>query len=422
MTNKKIKIESTISHIILAVLIVFCLLAVFFSVKWTFAQSIASSAQEIEVAEIAAAMDSGNPQTHYSIAVLQENSFLPDDIPKSLARFEKATSLSPNDYRLWLALGKARERSGDFRGAELAFQKASSLAPNYSQVQWAYGNSLLRQGKNKEAFVQIGKAVESDETLANPAVNAAWMVLEGNVDKIKEVIGDSNYTRAALVMFLLKENKTDEALAIWKSIPLKERVEKFETEGGAIFGNLIEAKKYRLALQLKSQIIPKSAEKLSLGKINNEGFEENIKEAGAAFFEWQLGSETQPQIGIDDKQKRGGDRSLALVFSGRDQRTFRGISQTIIVEGGKQYQLRFFYKADLELAPVFKWEVVDTNEGGVIASTEPLSKNTDWTTVNLSFTPPENTEAFILRLVRSECSSELCPTSGRLWFDDFSLN
>ncbi|MGI8668982.1 MAG: tetratricopeptide repeat protein, partial [Aridibacter sp.] len=162
MSNKSIKIESPISRILLGAAVLIVAVAAVYIFSWMFADSISKNAQDIDMAEFAVGLAPHNPQAHYAIAVLRENSFIPEDVPKSLGEYEKATSLSPNDYRLWLALGKARESSGDVKGAELALQRAIELAPNYAQVQWSYGNILLRQGKTKEAFVQIGKAVEED--------------------------------------------------------------------------------------------------------------------------------------------------------------------------------------------------------------------------------------------------------------------
>ncbi len=77
-----------------------------------FAQSIASSAQELELAEIAADMDSSNPQTHYSIAVLLENSFVPENLPKSLAEFEKAKHMRCSRKELLRPHPKSLQRPG----------------------------------------------------------------------------------------------------------------------------------------------------------------------------------------------------------------------------------------------------------------------------------------------------------------------
>ncbi|MDQ3634396.1 MAG: carbohydrate binding domain-containing protein [Acidobacteriota bacterium] len=421
MSSKSIKIESPLSRILLGVSALAIVAAVIYVFSWMFADSISNSAQDKDVAEFAVGLAPQNPQAHYIVAMLRENSFIPEDIPKSLAGFEKAASLSPNDYRLWLALGKARESNGDVNGAELALQRALELAPNYAQVQWLYGNILLRQGKIKEAFAHIGKAVEGDPELANPAVNTAWSVFNGDLEKIKAVIGDSNYTRAALASFFVKQKRFDEAMNIWNSIPAKEKKDTFKTEGENLFKSLIEEKKYRAALLVKNQLAD-NTRNTAIGRINNGSFEENIKDEQAEKFEWELGAGNQPQIAVDDQQHHDGNRSLVLSFGGVNNREFRNISQLVPIESSKQYTLKLFYKSDLETTAKFVWEVVDTNDNKIIASTEAFAEKADWTSLNASFTTSENTEAVIIRVVRSDCDSALCPTSGRLWFDEFSLN
>ena len=112
---------------------------------------------------------------------------MPEDLPTSLAEYEKAASLSPNDYRLWLALGKAREQSGDSKGAELALERAINLAPNYARVLWAYGNILLRQGKIAKAYTQIRRAVDQDFKFANPAATSVWQVFDGDIEKVRQI-------------------------------------------------------------------------------------------------------------------------------------------------------------------------------------------------------------------------------------------
>ncbi len=421
MPNRSIEIESPISRILLGAAGLIVIAAVVYIFSWLFADSISKNAQDKEVAEFAVGLAPHNPQAHYAVAVLREASFVPEDLPKSLAEFEKAASLSPNDFRLWLALGKARERSGNVKGAELALQRALELAPNYAEVQWTYGNILLRQGKTKEAFVLIGKAVEGNPEFANSAVNTAWLVFNGDLERIKEVVGDSNYTRAALASFFVRQKKFDEAMNIWNSIPLKQRKENFKTEGEVLFNSLIAEQKYRSALQVKNQL-PGNSIKPAVGKITNESFEQNIKEDQAEKFDWELGTGNQPQIGVDNEQNHSGNRSLVLAFGGLNNKEFRGISQLVAVESSKQYTLKLFYKSGLETTAKFVWEVVDIKDNKVIGSTDTFGEKTDWTSLNADFTTSENTEAVIIRLVRSDCSSTLCPTSGRLWFDEFSLN
>ncbi len=421
MSNRSIRIESTISRILVAAIAVGFVIVAIYTFVWLFADSISDNAQDKNVAEFASGLAPYNPQSHYSLAVLLENSFIPEDIPKSLAGFEKAVALSPNDYRLWLALGKARERNGDAKGAELALKKASELAPNYAQVQWAYGNILLRQEKNKEAFNLIGKSVKNDPTLANSAVTTAWQVFDGDVERIKEIVGDSDYTRAALASFLIKEKRYNDAMTFWNSISKKEKINTFEREGKALLSNLINAKKYQLAVQVKNDF-SSGNNKIKIGKINNPSFEQDIKTDKPEAFEWQLGKGSQPQIGIDTREKRRGNRSLGLVFGAVNNRDFKEISQVVPVESGTQYELELSYKSNLDTTAKFVWEVLDTSDNKVIASSSVIEEKADWTKLSVNFSTSEETQGIRIRLVRSECGSKLCPTSGRLWFDEFLLN
>ncbi len=172
MAVKSIKLETiTQRALLLGAGFVFLISVVFF-VKWCFAYAIATQADTRELAEFAVNLAPNVPQTHFALAVLNEKTLLPEDLQKSLAEYEKATALAPNDYRLWFALGKSRERGGDAVGAELALKKAVELAPGYSRLRWTYGNILLRQGKTDEGFAEMRQAAETDKTFINPIVAA----------------------------------------------------------------------------------------------------------------------------------------------------------------------------------------------------------------------------------------------------------
>lgn len=367
-----------------------CLAGIWFFAKWSFANTIAvKSASQTEYAEpteigaFAVSLAPSDPQTHYALAASYEKSFLPEDLPKSLAEYETATALAPNDFRLWLALGKARERNGDATGAENALRKALQIAPNYSLVQWSLGNVLLRQNKTDEAFAEIRKAAQNDVNYANPAISTAWQIFDGNVAQIKQNLGDTTQIKTALAAFLLKQ------------------------------------KKYRGAVQIFSETI--GAEKISVGKISNGGFESNETVAETKDFEWKINDGAQPQIGVDSSQKHGGNNSLGFVFNSPEGKDFRPVSQMVAVEAGKKYVFETFYKADLKTSATLRWEIVNEADGKLLAATGAVAANADWTNLKTEFTAPETAEAIIIRLVREPCKTSVCPITGRIWFDDFAL-
>jgi tetratricopeptide (TPR) repeat protein len=420
---KSIKLETALSRTVLIIAGFFCLTAIVFFAKWCFANAIATRAPSREVAELSIDLAPNDPQTHYALAVLNEKTFLSEDLPKSLREFEQAVALSPNDFRLWLVYGKERERSGDGAGAELALRKALEFAPNYAQVQWTLGNVLLRRGKIREAFSEIHRAAESDVNYRIPAIAAAWQIFDGSLANVKQNIGDSANLNSALMMFLAKQKRFAEAVEIWDALPAEEKKTTLKTEGEALFGELIAAKQYRTALEIQASIDDESeAKNFALGKIFNGGFEAEVKREKATVFDWQIADGGQPQVGFDDNQKVGGTRSLVIIFNSTDGKDFRRISQIIAVEAVRKYGFSLFYKSDLKTSATLRWEIVDDSNGKVLATTNPISANADWTHLKTEFVTAADTEAVTVRLVRENCKSIICPIAGKVWFDDFSVN
>ena len=81
----------------------------------------------------ALAFDASDPEAHY---VYGSQLLSAGNTDAAAAEFERATSLRPEDYYLWLELGRAREDSGDVEAAVTALQQAIKLAPSYSQPRW----------------------------------------------------------------------------------------------------------------------------------------------------------------------------------------------------------------------------------------------------------------------------------------------
>ena len=250
----------------------------FFFVKWCLASAIAARAPDRRVAELAVALAPHDPQTHYALAVLNEKTFLAEDLSASLAGFERATALAPNDFRLWLALGKARERRGDAAGAELALRRAAELAPNYAPVQWTLGNVLLRRGISRGSL--YGNPPCGGDQRRLPPADGSNRVADFRRQsrRHQKNIGDSENLNSALAVFLAKQKRFDEAVEIWNALPPLPPAENMKTERRAddeeLFNELIAAKRYRDALRVQTSLSNESeADKIAPGKIVNGGFE-----------------------------------------------------------------------------------------------------------------------------------------------------
>jgi Tfp pilus assembly protein PilF len=417
---KSIKIETLAARAgLLASVLIFFVCTAFF-VRWYFGNSIASNTDLKEVAEFAIGLAPGDPQAHYTLAILSGKIFSPESLAQSLTEHEKAVALAPYDFRVWLELGRVRERSGDAAGAELALRKSLELAPNYSEVRWTLGNVLLRRGKTSEGFAEIRSAAESDAKYANPAIAIGWQIFDGNLGQVKQNIGNSKQTNFALALFLAQQKRFDEAIEIWNALPAEEKKTTFKETAEQLYKEMLAANKYRDALQIRSQISSLDAEQSAVGQIVNGGFEEEVKTKDVGVFEWRIADGAKPQIGFDDAQKRGGNRSLVIIFNSPDGKDFRSVSQIVAVEAGKNYRFETFYKSDLKTSATLNWEIASASDGRVLMTSSAILPNSDWTNLKTEFIAA-NTEAVTIRLAREICKSSICPISGKVWFDDFSL-
>ena len=390
--------------------------AAIFVAKWGFAHSAAVRSDIVEVASLAADIAPDDPQTHYVLAILSEKTFVTEDLERAVREFEKAAALSPNNYMLWLDLGRARERNGDQPGAERALRKALELAPNYSRVQWALGNTLLRQGKNEEAFAEIRKAVAGDAAYTNSAATTAWRIFDGDISQVRTAIGDSNRANASLATLLTGKKRFDEAFAIWETLPVDEKRTSLKETGDLLYRQMLEAGKYRFA----SRIDEHPAASQNTGNIINGGFEEPLMTQNANIFSWQIAEGASPRIGPSDWQKHGGNYSLLMSF-GQANKSIRQIAQTIVVEPGRSYVLEIYYRSDLKTQAKFKWEILSAANSKVIAATEPLASASDWMPARATFTVPDDIDGVTIRFVAEGCDPKNCLISGNMWFDDFAL-
>lgn len=416
MPVKTVNIQTNLQRALLLIGALVSVVAVFYSVRWSFGHTIAARAEQKEVAELSSALAPGDPQTHYASAVLHEKSFLAEDFEKAVASYERAAALSPNDYLLFLALGKARERNGDPAGAEKALRRAAHLAPNYALVRWTLGNHLLRQGKIEEGFGEIKRAAETRDQFVNPAIATAWDIFAGDVARVRQSLGPAPKMNLHLIYFLVNQDRYDAAQEIWNEISEKVRSAEFEPQLTEIYNRLINKKKYHLARQVRSTFDPSFYAGFSDG-----GFENDAKKQKSDFFDWKIGDGAQPLIGFDDRIRHGGNLSLVIIFNSGTGRDFRNVSQVAAVEPGKAYVFEGFYRSELKAAGTFRWEILNAADGALLAATGETAENAEWTRFGAEFTAPPGVEAVIVRLARVKCPATICPITGKIWFDDFSL-
>jgi tetratricopeptide (TPR) repeat protein len=421
MPTKTFSTDSTKSRTALIATAIILVLAVAFVIKWSIANTASKQNLYPEVADLNIALAPNDPQTHFARAALYEKSFLVDDAKKAVREYEIATSLSPSDFRFWSALARARERAGDTAGAEAAYKKALELAPNYSNELWAYGNVLIRMGKTDQGFEFIRAAAQKDKSFAAPAVAAAWQEFPEDLPMLKEKLGESPNANSAAAVYFARLGRFSEAREFWTLIDPNQKKTNFRESGEELLSKLLEAKRFRFASEVANDIGKTGEEVIAFSKVANGGFETDIRNANTTPFEWVIGEGLQPHIGFDEKIKHGGNRSLGVVYDSPNGLDFRSLQEFVPLGAERSYRFEVYVRADIKSDSSLKWEIADASTGQVLASTETLPDATDWISLEAEFSVAPETEAVVIRIARVPCANATCPTRGKIWFDDISL-
>lgn len=421
-----IRIASPYSRVAFAAAAAAIVITAWFFVRWNFANVISAKLdparpESRSIAEWLTAMAPSDPQTHYALAVILEKTLDPADLSRSVSEYETAVSLSPTNYLMWMALGKARSQSGDLDGANAALERALELAPNNAAVQWAAGNSLVRNGKAEEGFGLIARAAAADAVYARNAAAMALQFYDGNAERARSLLGDNESVNAGLAAAFADAGRPEDAFDAWSRLKAESGPAARTALGEALAGKFSSSGKYALAAQVLAGIRKNESERPAVDQFTNGGFEGGVKLTKASLFEWQIAEGPSPQIGLSESQTHSGKYSLVLVFNSLESGAFRAVSQTVAVSPGKEYEVTLFYKSDLKSSAVLKWQVTDAASSGVLAASGPLAASAEWTAASVRFKAPAASDGIILRLVQEGCSGPVCAMSGRVIFDDFQL-
>jgi tetratricopeptide (TPR) repeat protein len=379
----------------------------------------------LRVAEMAASLAPNDPLTRWRLAQATQKNLPLDQQIQSIAEYEKAVSLSPNDYRFWMALGTASEQAGDQVKAERALKQAVALAPAYAYPHWYLGNLLLRTGRYEEAFAELRAASEADVAFQPQQFNLIWEIYSNDPEGLKKAVGDNSLTRSTFALYLVGRQKYDEALRVWDSLGADEKRANRET-AESIVNNLVIAWRYHDALKVWNDIAPNEKLRAEVGRVFDPGFEDASSYGAEAAFGWQVKQVPQVQIGIDPARSHGGTSSLRLAFHVRSDLDGINVSQLVPVAPNTEYDFEFYVATEkLETGGPTSVQVIDpTTSAILVASPGAAGGTSDWTRIALTFKTGDKAEAVAIKIVRPTCGtkeSPVCPIFGSVWYDDFSI-
>jgi tetratricopeptide (TPR) repeat protein len=346
----------------------------------------------------------------------------------ALDELRAAARLSPEDYRVWLALGRGLDRSGSSGEARQAFERAVRLAPNHFDPRWVFGNFLLRVGDRDGSFAQMRVALRNRPSAMPLIFDYAWGVYGADGRAIAAALDPPREVTARMVALLINRGRVDDALAIWReanSGTAPSAIDSLKI-AEALFntGHFKKAYEVWQSAEIADRPSPDSDSLLA-----NGGFEGRLAlNDQTPFLTWQIKPVPGVKVMLDRKEPREGQQGFRLGFDVRENIAFTTATQTVPVKPSTSYRLSFSVKSEgLEslsnpIIEVFD-SAYDLAGGNRVRVATPEIKNGDreWTDYKLEFTTNAQTEAVTIRIQRLPCDLAPCPIEGQVWFDDFKL-
>lgn len=371
----------------------------------------ALAARVPEAASTALSLTPSDPEASYTLAVLSADA---GDAAGAVRLYERAVSLRPRDYLLWVRLGESRDATGDAEGAAAAFREAVRLAPSYAAPRWQLGNTLLRAGLRDEALAELRRATESDPSLYTKLIQTAWYGAGKDARQFLQAAGPRTPEETlAVVRFLIKEGEVDEGLKALRGSGLRLT----EETRKKLVTDLLAAERFADAYEVWSE------GRGAVGSFDDGGFEQDARSDEEGFgWRFALGGQAV-RLSLDAAEPREGARSLKVEYAGNSEPSTPAVSRLLTVEPGARYRLTFSTRTKEVVTggPPFVEVVSAAKPGESLAQTATLPATSGgWQGQALEFAAP-SAGAVRVALKRKPCASSPCPAFGAVWLDAFEL-
>ncbi len=157
------------------------------------------------------------------------------------------------------------------------------------------------------------------------------------------------------------------------------------------------------------------------GPMTNGGFEQAVSNTG---FDWRWGRDPAGHWQLQQvfSQGRGRGTAARLTFYGQENVAFHHLYQIMPVTPGVAYRLRWWWRGQAlttDQGPFV--EVYGYDCRGFRVPGPMLTGDWGWQEETLTFTPPEDCRAVVVRLRRNKSRRFDSKIAGTLWVDDFSI-
>jgi hypothetical protein len=160
--------------------------------------------------------------------------------------------------------------------------------------------------------------------------------------------------------------------------------------------------------------------------ITDPGFEGRISFNDPGFGWQPLSGDQTLKTSLDTVNPQAGAQAIRLDWSGNSNPSTPALTQLVLIEPNKRYQLRFWGRTHEIVTgglPLVVVKDANSSDGRILGQSTAISQGTNsWQQYVIDFSTGEQTNAILIAVQRQSCSSGPCPIFGRLWLDEFSLH
>lgn len=358
--------------------------------------------------------NSGRLNLELAQTLLRENG----DFESALEPAERAVKLLPFETLGWQVLGQAQEGVGQIEAAEVSLRQAVALAPHNSDANWALANLLIRKGNLDQSLPFFREAGEMNASLYPAAFDVLWLLSGKQAQSLRAVAGEKYQAQMALMQFFSEQDLFQEAVQLFQGVDHRKASQ--DPMSVQFINTLIQRKQLALAHTTWLELVGK--EKLpSSEAIWNGDFELDLIQP-LSQFDWILSESKYARCAIERNRGRNSSKALKLGFLGKDTTSLTSeIFQLVVLKPGFKYRLKAFAKTANLVTPEGPRLVIRA-EGTVLAASSPVESGTsDWQQLVIEFIAPAKVVPMSVGVIRTPKYAYDEPTSGTIWFDDFSL-
>jgi Flp pilus assembly protein TadD len=297
------------------------------------------TATRLEGADLAVRYGSRDPLIHYQrggvyLAAAADEQ-LEARLSTAVAELRTAARMSPEDYRIWIALGRALDRRGQQAEARAAFERAAQLAPRHFDPHWALGNHLLRAGAREAAFAELRVALANRPSALPLVFDYAWRAFNGDGRAMASALSPPAEARAQLAELLIARDRVEDALAVWREAGRARPAEAYRI-AQALIGKQRFGPAYEVWRSAGGNL--PSPDEGSL--LANGSFEREIAvNATTPFLTWRISPSAGTVVSLDRQEHQAGAYSLRVSFDVRGGADLIIAAQTVAVAPATTYRL-----------------------------------------------------------------------------------